>query len=100
MQRFSIFPNCEIIKGSVPKALSSVEIDSCCFLHLDMNSWEAEIAALDFFMPKMTRGGVIVLDDFGLYTHSSQARFELPYFQKRELPILELPTGQGVVFIN
>ena len=97
-ERFSIFPNCNIIKGTVPLSLRDVKIESCCFLHLDMNSWEAELSALDYFLPLMTPGSIIILDDLDL--HSNQAKHELPYLKSRGIPVLELPTGQGVITIH
>lgn len=97
VSRFSKFPNTHVIKGSAPYVLSSFELEQVSFLHLDMNSWQAEIGALDYFLPKMSSGVIIVLDEFGLYSHRAQFEHEYPYFQNLGLPILELPTGQGVV---
>ena len=99
VRRFSKFKNMSIIKGSVPNTLKNVNINDVAFLHLDMNSWQAEISALKFFLPRMKSGGVIVLDDFGLKSHSEQCNKEYPFLKDKGIDILELPTGQGVALL-
>jgi O-methyltransferase len=99
VERFSEFENLEIIRGSVPLSLQTVDVGVVNFVHLDMNSWQAELGALDYFLPKMVPGGVIILDDFGLKTHRKQFEKEYPFLVERGLSVLELPTGQGVVLL-
>ena len=98
-QRFSEFDNIVITKGAVPETLEIPTIDKVCFLHLDMNSWIAEISAMEYFLPKMDAGSIILLDDFGIATHKEQGRNEIPFLKSRNLKFLELPTGQAVVMI-
>ena len=99
VERFSEFEKLEIIRGSVPLSLKTVDVGVVNFVHLDMNSWQAELGALDYFLPKMVPGGVIILDDFGLKTHRKQFEKEYPFLVDRGLSVLELPTGQGVVLL-
>jgi O-methyltransferase len=99
VERFSEFENLKVIKGSVPSSLKTVDVGTVNFLHLDMNSWQAELGALDYFLPRMSQGGVIILDDFGLKTHQKQFEKEYPFLIKKGLSVLELPTGQGVVLL-
>ena len=97
VDRFSEFSNVSVVKGSVPRALSEVEVEQVAFLHLDMNSYKAEIGALDALWEKIPIGGVIVLDDFGLISHRAQMEHELPWLKQRGQDVLEFPTGQGLV---
>jgi O-methyltransferase len=97
VDRFKEFPNVQIIKGSVPDTLTRLRNAVPCFLHLDMNSWEAEIGALNFLWPRMLPGSVLVLDDFGLYSHRAQMENELKWLHGVGESVLELPTGQGLV---
>ena len=62
-----------------------------------MNSYKAEIGALDALWEKIPIGGVIVLDDFGLISHRAQMEHELPWLKQRGQDVLEFPTGQGLV---
>jgi len=95
--RFAEFSNAHVVKGSVPSSLDELSIDKIAFLHLDMNSYLAEIGALEFAWDKIPDGGMIILDDFGLYSHKAQMEKELPWFQKNNHQILEFPTGQGII---
>ena len=47
VRRFARFPNVEVVRGIVPDSFARVVPDKIAFLHLDMNSAKAEIAALE-----------------------------------------------------
>lgn len=98
--RFKNHQNVKIIKGSAPASLSQVSLEKISFLHLDMNSWQAELAVLEELWDKIEKGGVLILDDFGLYSHRAQKDHELPWLLGKGAYPLELPTGQAVVIKN
>jgi len=64
-----------------------------------MNNAVSEIAAIDFFWDKLVPGGVVVLDD---YSYSVQFMEQHSAFDKfctqHNVRVLELPTGQGLIF--
>ncbi|MEQ9116118.1 MAG: TylF/MycF/NovP-related O-methyltransferase [Rickettsiales bacterium] len=95
--RFKNFKNVKIVKGSAPKSIEKVNINKLSFIHLDMNSWMAEIGVLEKMWDKIEIGGIILLDDFGLYSHRSQKEKELIWFNKKNHSPLELPTGQAII---
>lgn len=95
--RFEKYPNVEVIRGVVPESFEQACPEKIAFMHIDMNAEKAEIAALDALFDKMVPGGILVLDDFGWEFSRNQAIAELRFMKERGLPILELPTGQGVV---
>ena len=94
--RFADFPNIEVIKGRVPEILVEHVPDRIAFLHMDLNSAVAEIAALNHLFDRITPGGVIIFDDFGWLASGDQHVAERDWMNARGLSILELPTGQGV----
>ena len=96
-QRFSLFPQAKIVKGVVPDVLHENCPDKVSFLHLDMNSFQAEIGALEVFFDRLTPGAIIILDDYGFSAFSRQKVEEDVWFSERGYSILELPTGQGLV---
>lgn len=97
-ERFTGFKNVQIIKGRVPEIFKEVTLPATfSFIHLDMNSSKAEIAALEFLFPRLAPGGICLLDDFGQYLAQRQMIEESKWFGQRGYYILELPTGQGVV---
>ena len=59
-----------------------------------MNNAPSEIAALETrFMP----GAIIIFDDFGQLPFREQHLAEREWFGRRGIPIIEIPTGQGIV---
>jgi len=96
--KFSKYKNVNIVRGIVPDSFEEVAPQKIAFLHIDMNSEQAEMLALKHLFDKVTPGGVIVFDDFGWTCNVNQMKAELAFMNERGHHVLELPTGQGVVF--
>jgi O-methyltransferase len=97
MARFGRYPFAKVIRGSVPSTLTQVDAARLCFVSMDMNCAAPELAALEFCWPKLVPGGVIVLDDYGFRTHEAQQKVHRSFARERGVPLLELPTGQGLI---
>jgi len=69
-------------------------------LHLDLNSAPAEEGALQRIVPLMPAGAMVVLDDYGWSHYKAQKVVADNYFAQRNIPIVELPTGQGLAIIR
>jgi hypothetical protein len=91
------WPGIEIVQGVVPEVLPAVGAREVAFLHLDMNCAYAEIEALRFFWDRMSRGGVVLLDDYSRkdYEPVGEAVDEMAAGLGAE--IASLPTGQGLI---
>ena len=96
-QRFAPWANVHVVAGTVPDVLADTAPDRVAFLHLDMNCAGAEIAALEFFYNRISEGGVILLDDYGRSEFEPMFDAYQAWFGARNLRILELPTGQGLI---
>jgi O-methyltransferase len=96
-EKFSVYKNVNIVRGIVPDSFEVAVPEKIAFLHIDMNSAQAEMCALEHLFDKVTPGGVIVFDDFGWTCNVNQMTAELAFMNERGQHILELPTGQGVV---
>ncbi|MBV8467555.1 MAG: class I SAM-dependent methyltransferase [Burkholderiales bacterium] len=96
--RFAEFPSVVVTKGSVPQVLEEVCPEQVAFLHLDINNAGAELGALEKVFDRIVPGGIIVLDDYGWLGYGDQKAAEDPFFAERGYQVLELPTGQGLVF--
>lgn len=94
---FREFPNVKIIRGMVPDTLPQVDSKRVCFLSIDMNCVAPEIAAAEFFWDKLVSGGIVILDDYGFAAHIMQKRAFDEFAAKRQIQILSLPTGQGLI---
>jgi len=95
--KFSRYKNVNVIRGIVPDSFEQAAPEKIAFLHIDMNSEQAEMLALEHLFDKVMPGGMIVFDDFGWTCNVNQMRAELAFMNQRGHCVLELPTGQGVV---
>ena len=57
VEAFRPFPSIHVIKGPVPETLSQVSSEKVSYLSLDMNCSQPEVAAAEFFWPKLVAGG-------------------------------------------
>jgi O-methyltransferase len=96
-KKFSIYDNVKVVRGIVPESFAVAVPEKIAFLHIDMNSEQAEMLALEHLFDKVVPGGMIVLDDFGWTCNVNQMKAELAFMEKRGHSILEIPTGQGIV---
>lgn len=90
--------NTKIIKGMVPNTLIECTAEKICYLSIDMNVMEPEIAAINYFWDKVVSGGVIILDDYGFPYHIEQKKAFDSFAKEKNINILSLPTGQGIIF--
>ncbi|WP_284416169.1 MULTISPECIES: TylF/MycF/NovP-related O-methyltransferase [unclassified Bradyrhizobium] len=97
VRNFSEFKNVEIVKGSVPSTLSSVDIEAVAYLSIDMNNVTPEIAAINHFWDKLQPGAPVLLDDYGFVRYEAQKRGFDAWAAERGVSILALPTGQGLI---
>lgn len=97
VERFRPFPNVRIIRGVVPDSLLQECPDRIAYCHIDLNSPAAEVGALDILFDRIVPGGLIILDDYGWLPFAKQKESEDAFAKQRGYPILESPTGQGLI---
>ena len=96
--RFAPYPNVEVVRGVVPDVLNDNSPAAVAFLHLDMNAAAAEVGALDALFERVCDGGIILMDDYGRYEYAELHAALAAWMDARGQSVLELPTGQGLVF--
>jgi hypothetical protein len=94
---FAPWPRARLVRGAVPDTLSEVAAERVAFLSLDMNVALPEVAALEHFWPKLSLGACVVLDDYGWCGHEEQRDAMDAFAHRMGVPILSLPTGQGLM---
>ena len=94
---FKRYPNVVIVKGVVPDSLRTVEIERVAYLSIDMNCVQPEIAAMEYFWPRLVAGGIVIIDDYGFSGHEAQKRAADRFAASVGARILSLPTGQGLL---
>lgn len=93
---FSQWKNVRIVQGAVPDTLARVDSTRIAYLHLDMNCAPPEIAAAEFFWPRLAPGAFVLLDDYA-YGNNREQKEAMDHFAgSRGVPVLSLPTGQGL----
>lgn len=95
-KRFSAMPYVTITQGRIPASLDNAP-EKIALLHIDLNSRDSEIAALEILFERVVPGGIVILDDFGWLAYAEQHVAEANWFARRGYSVLELPTGQGLV---
>jgi hypothetical protein len=94
---FSEWKNVKIIPGSVPETLDLVDTEKVAYLHLDMNCSPPEVAAFNFFWERLVPGAFVLLDDYAYKGHESQKAAMDTAVRARDLLVVSLPTGQGLL---
>lgn len=97
VKRFAGHDFVRVIKGYVPQSFADGFPETVAFAHIDMNHPIPEAGALERIIPRLSRGGVIVLDDYGWWGYSRQKMALDPIIERNGLSVLELPTGQGII---
>ena len=88
----------EFHQGLIPDTFAGLEDMKIAFAHLDVDIYKSMKDCLEFVYPRMTVGGVIVLDDYGQFTCRGARDAIDEYFEdKRSVP-LSLMSKQAVVF--
>lgn len=58
------FKNVHLVRGMFPESANDLHHETFGFVHLDADLYKSTKEALQFFWPRMTPGGVILLHDF------------------------------------
>ena len=95
--RFASYSNVDVIKGVVPEVLAETSPERVAYLHLDMNAGAAEVGALEVLFDRVVDGGLVLMDDYGRRENAELHHALNTWMTAHAHPILELPTGQGLV---
>jgi len=60
----SCYPHAELIKGMIPECLQQLKNRRFALTHLDLDYYQATKDALDFVVPRMNSGGIVLVHDF------------------------------------
>ncbi len=73
----------KFIEGPVEKTLLDVEIDKIALLRLDTDWYESTKIELEVLFPKLVKGGILIIDDYGHWKGCKKAVDE--YFKRLEM---------------
>lgn len=88
--------NVELYKGWIPKVFNSIDNLNYSYVHIDVDLYQPTKDSIEYFWPKLIPTGVLICDDYGSYKTIGARKAMLDFFGKDN--ILELPTGQAIVY--
>ena len=91
----SSYPNVHIYKGLFPDSAGPVKEKRFSFVNLDVDLYKSTKDCLDFFYPRMNKGGIILSHDYLLIPGVRKAFDE--FFKDKPEPIIELTRSQCLV---
>jgi len=94
---FAQYDRIELVRGTVPETLSTIDIGWVSFISIDLNCTLPEIAAANYFWDKLVPGAIMLLDDYGFVSYEEQKCGFDDFAVQRSVEILALPTGQGLI---
>lgn len=81
--------NLELVKGdiceTIPKYIEKEPSLKISLLNLDVDIYEPSVTILEHFWPRIVKGGVIILDDYGKFTGETKAIDD--YFSDKDVEI-------------
>jgi hypothetical protein len=94
---FAEWERVHIIVGTVPETLAQIPPGPIAYLHLDMNCTAPEIAAAEYLWDRLSPGAPILMDDYAYFGYAEQHAALLAFATRKGVPIVSLPTGQGIM---
>jgi hypothetical protein len=89
------------VKGYFPDSLEQIdEIDSFCLVHLDCDLGKPFIASLDYFYPKIKRGGFLIMHDHSSLHWVGAKKAIDDFFRNKKEYIIPIPDKSGTCVIR
>ncbi|MCI9442258.1 MAG: hypothetical protein HFH15_13695 [Ruminococcus sp.] len=66
LKNIGLYVNTEVRKGYFPETAQGLDMEKFAFVSLDTDLYKPTLAGLEFFWPRMSKGGFIFIHDFGL----------------------------------
>lgn len=86
-------------KGLIPATFAGMESSRIAFAHVDLDIYQSTLDACAFIYPRLSRGAMMVLDDYGRPSCKGVRQAVDEFFgDKPERPIPNLTSAQALVF--
>jgi hypothetical protein len=93
--------NIELIAGdickTIPKYLKKIPDLKISLLNLDTDIYEPAVTILEYFWPRIEKGGILILDDYSVFPGETKAVDD--YFSNKNVDIRNLPFCQTPCYI-
>ena len=91
------YQNVSFFKGIFPSTAESILDKKFCFVHLDTNLYQSTLDSLEFFWPKMVKGGRIVSHDYNTQSMPGIKKAFQEFFKNEPERIIEIADTQVMV---
>jgi len=89
------YKNVHFYKGLFPSTADSIKDKKFSFVHLDLDLYEATLASIEFFFPRMNKGGIIISHDY-ITAPGVKKAFD-DFFKDKPEPIIEMSGTQCLI---
>jgi len=94
-RKLSGYENVVFHPGFFPDSAAGLGEERYSFVHLDVDLYEATLAGLTYFYPRMIPGGIILTHDYSIIDGVSLAFSE--FLADKPEHVIELPTTQAMI---
>lgn len=88
----------KLFKGWIPDRFNEVANKRFSLVHIDVDLYQPTFDSISFFWERLNIGGALVCDDYGFETCPGAYKAMNDFFKSKQLEIIHLTTGQGLVF--
>lgn len=99
-QTMAEFPQARIIKGWIPEVFEQLPDQRYRFVHVDVDIFHPTLHCLGYFYPRLVKGGMIVIDDYGpwpLGNWPGCSKAVQQFCREHDVPFAKLDTGNAVI---
>jgi O-methyltransferase len=89
---------CIVKKGYFPESLDGLE-DSFCFVSLDADLYQPTLRGLEYFYPRLNRGGYMCIHDYNNGPYPGVKTAVLEFCNKNRIHFVPLPDQGGTIVI-
>ncbi|HLI18170.1 MAG TPA: TylF/MycF/NovP-related O-methyltransferase [Rhodanobacteraceae bacterium] len=96
-RHLACYDSIEVLPGWIPERFKEVVDHQFRLVHIDVDLYKPTRDSLEFFYPRLVKGGFIVMDDYGFKNCPGATRAADELVASHRVEILRLTTGQGVI---
>lgn len=87
----------EFFRGWIPDRFAEVARRDFCFVHIDVDLFQPTHDSIAFFYPRMTKGGILLFDDYGYATCPGATKAVDEFMAGKAEPIVNLSAGGAFI---
>lgn len=93
--------NCIVKQGYVPDTFKEIE-DKFCFVNLDMDLYQPTLRALEWFWPRIVKGGVILIHDYfdETETYPNLKKAVINFTGKENIPTVPIGDDLSIALVK